>query len=134
MWWPEGGWYEAHNSPGATTTGTTWALAEGEVGGARGVDTYILLANTSTTDGQVKVTLLFEDGSSAERMFTVTARSRFNVDARHEFPETANRRFGAIIESLGATPAQLVVERAMYWDARGKTWAAGTNALGTKLR
>ncbi|AMY08693.1 hypothetical protein LuPra_01897 [Luteitalea pratensis] len=134
MWWPEGGWYEAHNSPGATTTGTKWALAEGEVGGARGVDTYILLANTSTTDGQVKVTLLFEDGSSAERMFTVTARSRFNVDTRHEFPETANRRFGAIIESLGATPAQLVVERAMYWDARGKTWAAGTNALGTKLR
>ena len=27
-----GGWYEAHNSPGATTTGTRWALAEGEVG------------------------------------------------------------------------------------------------------
>ena len=31
----EPGWYEAHNSPGATTTGTKWALAEGEVGGTR---------------------------------------------------------------------------------------------------
>ena len=69
MWWPGGGWYEAHNSPGATTTGTKWALAEGEVGGTRDVDTYILLANTSLADGIVKVTLLFEDGTSAERTF-----------------------------------------------------------------
>ena len=39
MWWPGGVtpdfWTEAHNSPGATVTGTRWALAEGEVGGPR---------------------------------------------------------------------------------------------------
>src|SRR6185369_6510513 len=37
MWWPAnnpGGWYEAHGSPGETTTGTKWAMAEGETGGA----------------------------------------------------------------------------------------------------
>jgi hypothetical protein len=28
MWWPDGRWYEAHSSAGATTTGTKWALAE----------------------------------------------------------------------------------------------------------
>ena len=44
-----------------------------------------------------------------------------------------NKRFGAIVESQGTTPVQLVVERAMYWNARGKSWAAGTNALATKL-
>ena len=37
MWWPGPSgpnfWSEAHNSPGATATGTRWALAEGEVGG-----------------------------------------------------------------------------------------------------
>ncbi len=136
LWWPGsfGQWYEAHNSPGATSTGTRWALAEGEVGGTRGVETYLLLANTSAAPGKVRVTLLFEDGTSAVREFDVAARSRFNVDARWEFPAAINRRFGAIVESVGATPAQIVVERAMYWDALGQHWAAGTNALATKLQ
>ncbi len=136
LWWPGsfGQWYEAHNSPGATSTGTRWALAEGEVGGTRGVETYLLLANTSAAPGKVRVTLLFEDGTSAVREFDVAARSRFNVDARIEFPAALNKRFGAIVESLGATPAQIVVERAMYWDALGQHWAAGTNALATKLQ
>ena len=97
------------------------------------MDTYILLANTSLADGIVKVTLLFEDGTSADRTFPVTARSRFNVDARSEFPNAMNKRFGAIVESQGTTPVQLVVERAMYWNALGRSWAAGTNALATKL-
>lgn len=28
----------------------------------------------------------------------------------------------------------IAVERAMYWDADGQRWAAGTNALATPLR
>jgi hypothetical protein len=134
MWWPDGAWHEGHNSPGATTTGTAWALAEGEVGGAQGVETYILVANTSDTTGAVKVTLLFEDGTSIDKIFTATARSRFNVDVRHEFPAAVNKRFGALIESQGPTPAQLVVERSVYWNAVGQLWAAGTNALATRLQ
>ncbi len=136
LWWPfgYGQWYEAHNSPGATSTGTRWALAEGEEGGTRGVDTYILLANTSAAPGTVKVTLLFEDGTTAVKEFGVAARSRFNVAVRTEFPAAHDRRFGAIVESLGTTPAQLVVERAMYWNALGQNWAAGTNALAKKLQ
>ena len=134
MWWPGNTWYEAHNSPGSTVTGTKWALAEGEVGGSRGVDTYILLANTSPTTGTVKVTLLFENGTSAEQTFTVSGNSRFNVDVRTEFPAAVNKRFGAIVESVGPAPAQIVVERAMYWDTLGQRWAAGTNALATKLQ
>ena len=50
MWWPgptSATWQEAHNSPGETTTGTRWAMAEGEVGGPRDTDTYVLIANTS---------------------------------------------------------------------------------------
>ena len=57
MWWPKGQWHEAHLSAGATTTGTKWALAEGEVD-ARDGDTYILIANTSATAGTATVTLL----------------------------------------------------------------------------
>ena len=33
MWWADGGWYEAHNSAGATSTGTRWLVSAGEVGG-----------------------------------------------------------------------------------------------------
>jgi hypothetical protein len=35
---------------------------------------------------------------------------------------------------MGATPAQIVVERPMYWDADGVSWAAGTNAMATRIR
>ena len=97
------------------------------------METYILLANTSAAPGTVKVTLLFEDGTSAVKEFDVAARSRFNVAVRTEFPGALNKRFGAIVESLGTAPAQIVVERAMYWDALGQHWAAGTNALATRL-
>ena len=43
-------------------------------------------------------------------------------------------RFSAVIESLGGTPAQIVVERAMYWNAGGQFWAAGSDLLATKLQ
>ena len=138
MWWPgptPATWYEAHNSAGATATGTRWALAEGEVDVARNLETYILVANTSATPADVKVTLLFEDGTSAEQTYVaIPAKSRFNVPVGGFFPQAAGKRFGAIVESLGTTPAEIVVERAMYWDAAGVRWAAGTNALATKLQ
>ena len=50
------------------------------------------------------------------------------------FPDAVGKRFGAIVDSIGATPAELVVERAMYNDAGGVTWAAGSNVVGTRLR
>jgi hypothetical protein len=135
MWWPSTGqpWYEAHNSPGETTTGTRWAMAEGESGGATAKQTYILIANTSAFAGSARLTLLFEDGTTAERTYNLAANSRLTVSAQADFPAAAERRYGALVESLGATPAQLVVERAMYSNANGVIWAAGTNALATKL-
>jgi hypothetical protein len=138
MWWPSPAitpnfWTEAHNSPGATVTGTRWALAEGEVGGSRNAETYILIANTSAFAGSARVRLFFENGTTAERTFALLPRSRTNVGVSAEFAEAAGKRFGAVIESLGATPAQIVVERAMYTSPGGITWAAGTNSLATPL-
>jgi Tol biopolymer transport system component len=138
MWWPSpaltaGYWTEAHNSPGATATATRWALAEGEVGGAQAAETYILIANTSSFSGTARVTLYFEDGTSANLPYTLLPRSRTNVPVSTHFPVAAGRRFGALVESLGATPAQIVVERAMYTSPGGVTWTAGTNALATPL-
>ena len=136
MWWPNGSanWMEAHNSPGATVTGTRWALAEGLVGGARTTDTYVLIANTSAFAGEAKVTVILDNDLSVIRAFPLIASSRLNIDVRAEFPEAVNRRFGVLVESVGSTPAQIVVERAMYSNAGGVKWAAGTNALATRLQ
>jgi hypothetical protein len=133
MWWPAPDWYEAHNSAGATTAGTRWALAGGETGGTRGVETYVLIANTSTFAGVARVTAYFEDGTSASIDQALPAESRTNVAMSQAFPGAVNRTFGIVIESTGAPPAQLVVERAMYWSTGEGLWSAGTAVLATRL-
>src|SRR4030095_12480617 len=51
MYWSTTGgpWQGGHNSFGVTATATKWATADGRVGGARNYQTYVLLANPSTT-------------------------------------------------------------------------------------
>jgi hypothetical protein len=139
MWWPSPAlganfWSEAHNSPGATATGPRWALAEGELGGPLSADTYILIANTSSHAGTASVTLYFEDRPSVTHVVGLGPNSRTSVNVAAKFPEAAGTRFGAVIESLGTSPAQIVVERAMYTSPGGVTWTAGTNALATRLQ
>jgi Tol biopolymer transport system component len=137
MWWPgDGGrWNEAHNSPGSTVTGTAWGMAEGVV--LDSVSSYILVANTSATPAAVQVTLLFDGQTPVARTFAVPATSRLTIDVSAEFPAARGREFGALVESLpvdGTPPAQIAVERAMYADAAGVTWASGNNQLATRLR
>jgi Tol biopolymer transport system component len=129
-------WHEGHNSPGATETGTKWGLADGETGPEPvNTLTYYLIANTSSFAATVKVSLLFELGlPPVERIYTIAPNSRFTVPVNSEFPSSLHRGYGAIIESLGESPAQIVVERAMYSDSEGVFWAAGTNVLATRLR
>jgi hypothetical protein len=136
MWWPHGpAWHEAHNSAGSTVTGTKWAVADGEQGaGAEATQTYLLVANTSAAAAHLRVTVLLENGAPLIREYTVAGNSRFNVPVGSDFSLPAGTRFGAIVESLGATPAQIVVERAMYWNAGPVIWAAGSNLLASKLQ
>jgi len=132
QWWPSPVWQEGHNSPGATSAGPRWALAEGELGGTLGVSTYVLVANTSPFAGSVRATFYPEGGEPIARTYEIRALSRFNISPG-SVQELAGRRFGVLVESLGTQPIQIVVERAMYWDALGIFWAAGTNALGTPM-
>jgi hypothetical protein len=136
MWWPGGWdtWQEAHNSPGATAAGTLWAVADGEVDRGLGLETYVLIANTSAFAGRARVTLHFEDGTSLAREYALRANSRTNVPVGTDFPRAAGRRFAVMVESLGADPARLVVERSTYSDAPGQFWAAGSNAVATRIR
>jgi hypothetical protein len=158
MWWPgpsPATWAEAHNSAGATDTATRWGLADGEIGGPLGVETYVLIANTSGYDGTARVTLFFEDGTRAEKIVELVRNGRTTLPLgaardteRREaglaerggtgFGPEATGRFGVVVESLPvagqAGPAAVVVERATYWNGPGAAfWGAGTNALGTPL-
>jgi hypothetical protein len=144
MWWPAiplvSEWQEGHNSAGATRAGEKWGLADGEVGGPSGLQTFVLIANTSATAGQAQVRVVFEDGTTAQLQtpLALPANSRTTVAIGSVFPQAAGRRFGVIVESLGSPAAQIAVERAMYSNAviNGQLviWAAGTNAVGTRLR
>jgi len=136
MWWPRPApsWLEAHSSAGVTATGTNWGLAEGENGGANNSETYILIANTSSFAGTARVTLVYEGGGTRAVEIPLLPNSRTNVPATESwFPGVTGKRFGALIESLGDIPAQIVVERSMYSDANGVHWSAGTNAIATRL-
>jgi hypothetical protein len=129
MWWPSPNWYEAHLSAGATTTGTTWALAEGFVQSVPGseVETYILIANTSAAAGTADVTVYLSDLTSQTMNVRLDPNSRVSVNVSQAFPQAIGKGgFGTIIQSNGP---QIVVERAMYSNANGQVWAAGTDAL-----
>jgi hypothetical protein len=135
MWWPQPLWYEAHNAAGTTVTGTRWALAAGQVGGPDSAETYILIANTSASPGTARVTLYIDPvaDSPAPREVALPPNSRTSVAVSTMFPGVSGQRFATLVESIGASPVSIVVERAMYSSPGGVTWAAGTDAVATRL-
>ena len=134
MWWPGDSttWTEAHDSGGVTDAATRWALAEGEVGGSRNTQTYVLVSNPTDTAASITVTLLSETEEPETQSYTVGPHSRFNIALGQPgfFPNAVGRRVGMVIESTGVP---VVVERAMYSDAGGQRWAAGSDAVATRL-
>jgi hypothetical protein len=76
----------------------------------------VLIANTSASAGQVKVTLLFDEGTApVSRVFPVGAQNRLTILVPAAFPEAAGKRFGTITESVGPTTLDLVVDQSIYW-------------------
>jgi hypothetical protein len=133
LYWPApyATWRAGHVGTGAVAPGTTWGLAEGQVGGPNNCETYLLLANPSGTASQVQVTYLRTAGLSAVvKTYTVPATSRLTVWV-NGVTELSNETFGMVVEVLSGAP--VVVERSIYWDADGDWWAVGTNGLGVKL-
>jgi uncharacterized repeat protein (TIGR01451 family) len=135
MWWPATlPWIEGHHSAGVTTTGTMWAAARGEVGGTDAADTYVLVANTSPFAGSIRVRVLTEDDVRIERTFAMPASARVNINIREYFPEMTGKKFGVVVESIGAALAQIAVEASVYTSADGVTWSGGSNAVATRLQ
>lgn len=132
MYWPgeAGAWYEAHNSFGVTSTAPAWVLAEGRIGTPQGFETYILVANPTSSVAQVRATFLRQTGSPVVKRYDIPPTSRFNIYA-NQISELSGEQFGALIESLNGVG--IVVERALYWSAFGQFWAGGTSATGIPL-
>jgi hypothetical protein len=133
QYWPNAPsqWYEAHNAFGVTAAGTAWGLAEGQTGRFEAASTYILLANNTNGSATVTIDFIREVDVPVTKTFTVPANSRFNVGVgpSTQVPELSGERFGAVVTST----APIVVERALYWNANGEFWSAGTNATATQL-
>jgi uncharacterized repeat protein (TIGR01451 family) len=125
-------WSEGHNSFGMTESALRWAVAEGRVGGPSNYHTYLLLANPQDAAAEVTITYLRENGASPiVKTYTVPTTTRFTIDVRTMVPELQDESFGAFIEVTNGVT--IAVERSMYWDANGVSWAGGTNSPGTKL-
>jgi hypothetical protein len=133
MWWPQPAWYEAHNAPGTTATGTRWATAGGMAGGPTGAETYLLIANTGAAPGTARIRVHPEDGVAVVQEITLPAQSRTSVPLSQFAPAILGQRFSIVVESLGPSPAPIVVERAMYDSPGGVLWAAGTAVVATRL-
>jgi hypothetical protein len=66
------------------------------------------------------------------KQFVVAPTSRFNVainGPNSVVPELVDEEFSAVIDAQ----EPIAVERSLYSNANGVTWAAGTNATATRL-
>jgi hypothetical protein len=132
MYWPDVsiGWIEAHNSFGVTAPALRWAVADGRLGSARGYQTFLLLANPNPYPAQVVVRYL-EDGRedrSADYVLPPTSRTTLRLN------DTAHTGDGLVSAEVWVRNYQpIIVEKALYWDSGGVTWAAGTGVIGTPL-
>ncbi len=144
MWWPgptltPDFWYEAHNSPGATTTATRWGIGGAEIGGTDFADTYVLIANRTFSPGRARVLLFGSDGVVWVATVDVPPKSRVTVPlsaARRGTPASVrpDGRYGVVVESLGLNPVPLMVERATYASPGGTLWETGGSARAVPLR
>jgi hypothetical protein len=132
-WWgADGTLDEAVSGAGSTGGGARWLLAEGEQGGARQASTSVVIFNQGApTD--VKVTLLFEDGPEATATFPVAAGARFAVPMADAFPAADGRKFSVLVEGADGS-ANLVVDRAIFWQAPGTDRTAGADGAARRLR
>ena len=135
MWWPNdgSGWYEGHVAAGLPGTGHAWGIADGIAAANGDSETYVLIANTSTRSGVVRVTTVFDDGTPAiEHDVTVAAEARMTLRMRTFQPEVVGKRFSVFVEAQGPSPIDLVVEHSSYSHTT-VFWGAGSSAPASPI-
>ncbi|MPY87877.1 MAG: hypothetical protein GEU99_08150 [Luteitalea sp.] len=139
MWWrgTAESWYEAHATLGATETGTVWAIGEGASGGPDAEDTYVLVANATGDPGEVRVTVLDENGTTAQQGFALAGHQRLTLHLLQHFPGLEGQRFSVLVESLvngEPTGVPITVEYVRYQSTEGRFGNGGGAALATRVQ
>jgi methionine-rich copper-binding protein CopC len=132
MWWSTWPWYEGHAAAGSTMSDVAWGVAEGRHGGPMDDQTYVLVGNTTTTAGQVRVSVIPDTGAVLTRDLDIAAGARLtlNIGSLFDLPES---RFSVTVESLGATPVPLAVDYARYRSVNGLPFSGGGAAPAVPL-
>jgi hypothetical protein len=123
---PQQAYAGGHASAGVNAPATQWFLAEGSTGAFFSM--YILIENPTDTPAHILATYLLPDGTTVEKVYTVAANSRFNIDVNGEDPRLANTAMSTRLDSTNAVP--IIVERTMWWPNNGTGWIEGHNSFG----
>jgi hypothetical protein len=137
MWWraEEGRWTAGHVGVGFTVGGRKWVTADGVAAADGSSDTYALITNTESRPGLLRITAVFDDGTApVERLFAIGRSQRLTIRGRQRFPEVVGKGYSLIVESIGASPVDIVVDHSTYFDVDGRFWAIGTTSPGSKIR
>jgi hypothetical protein len=124
-------WQDASGSFGSTAVARRWAVGDIRVGGARGYQSYVLLANNTADAADVRVRLLRVAGPPLERSIVVNPSSRRNLNINELFPEFRDVECSVRIDVTNGVP--IAAERALYWDTPFAIWAGGASALAVPL-
>jgi lysophospholipase L1-like esterase len=135
MTWPGAGQRGGHNSGGVLAPAGQWYLAEGVTGF---FETFVLVTNTNASGPvDVEVTFLRQNSGPLVQTFTLPASGRrtiyVNDDVRDSLDRPIAEPFSTVVRQTGGgTSADLVVERAMYWNGfEGGHGSAGVTAPST---
>jgi len=126
-WIPDGGTQRVlgHDSKGATTTGSTWFLAEGATAG--GFETWVLVQNPNPQAVNIDIKFQTASGQVQGPVDTIFAQSRksYLVDSWVDTFDVSTR-----VDSFGG---DVICERAMYWTPPGVTQRAlGHDSIGVR--
>lgn len=133
-----GGLFEAgHESAGVTATASSWYFAEGATGNM--FDLFVLVANPSNNEAQVRATYFLDNGTTYTKDYSVAANSRYNIwvdveqfDGVAGLPLANVSAVATKLEVLNGVP--VVAERAMWWPGpTAVTWSEAHNSPGATI-
>jgi hypothetical protein len=107
MRWRLGGADGAAGARALTAPSTTWYLAEGNAGF---FDTYVLLANPSSTGTTATVDFLLDGGGVVTRAYELGPNARYTIWT-NQITQLQTRSFATTVRAA----APILVERAMYF-------------------
>ncbi|MFH1150757.1 MAG: IPT/TIG domain-containing protein [Actinomycetota bacterium] len=99
---------EGHDSVGTTAPACDYFLPEGTTDW--GFTTYVLVQNPNTSEAEVTITYMTEDGPEQMESFTMPATSRKTIKVNDQMPAV-----DLSTQVHGDLP--IIAERAMYWDS-----------------